>query len=112
MTPRRASWLREARFVSRVLGKAPALDKAQGVRVETETITLRYGADDRFHAQMVEAEGALIASRAQEILGRPVTVRVEETGSRPARATEDENVERVKRVFRGVEVGEDTEGSV
>ncbi len=31
MTPRSASWLREARFVSRVLGKAPALDKARRI---------------------------------------------------------------------------------
>jgi DNA polymerase-3 subunit gamma/tau len=92
---------------------APALEKVVGVVAE-RSVTLSYRSEERFYAQMVEADRALLVSKAQAVLGRPVSVEIEVQGGKPkAGPTDEEPVDLVKRVFRGEEVEDDRpEGGV
>jgi DNA polymerase III subunit gamma/tau len=81
---------------------ASALDKAAAVHATERAVEVSFRAEDRFQAEMVEAERALLATRGSAAFGRPITVEVKILAGEVRRpAAVDDRVELVKRVFGG-----------
>ncbi len=87
---------------------APALEKVSGTKLGERSLTLSFRGEERFYAQMIEADRGLLQTKASAILGRPVTVEIQVQGEEPASEPKaDDRVELVKRVFRGEEVADE-----
>ncbi|MFP4302467.1 MAG: DNA polymerase III subunit gamma/tau [Spirochaetaceae bacterium] len=86
-----------------------ALEKATGWELDEESLTLVFG--DAFSARGVQQERSFVEEIVQEALDEEVSLQVEVRGNEAqggAQAASDENVEMVKKVFRGEVIGEET----
>jgi hypothetical protein len=85
-----------------------ALEKAMSWELDEESLTLVFG--DTFSARGVQQDRLFVEEIVQEALDEEVALKVEvrnRDGSDGDNAPSDENVEMVKKVFRGEIVGEE-----
>ncbi len=84
------------------LNLSSALEKAVSWALSTDTLTITF--TNGFQATLVKEEISVVAEKVAEILGRPVRVAVATTDGDDepdAEGAVDENVELVKKIFRG-----------
>jgi DNA polymerase-3 subunit gamma/tau len=78
-----------------------ALDKASSQQVTERSVVISFRTEDRFHAEMVEAELSLLSAKASSIVGRMLSVEVKIEPGEKRETAPDDRVELVKRIFRG-----------
>ena len=96
---------------------AASVERAVAAVVEADRVTMTFAAADRYHGGQVTSAQQVVASAASKILGRPVSIGVDYRreqgsagGAAPAAASENGDVGRFCKVFRGEVIKEIAHG--